>query len=85
MVNSLRLTAFQKNPIALDAQVYCKSGELLALVGASGSGKTTLLKTVAGLYNPTALAFCWYGFSKLCIISAYECFKKYYKCYVAYS
>jgi len=39
----------QSSPIALDAEISCARGELLALVGPSGSGKTTLLKAIAGL------------------------------------
>ncbi|MGD9637547.1 MAG: ABC transporter ATP-binding protein [Alphaproteobacteria bacterium] len=52
MANTLKLKVYQKKPIALNAELSCKSGELLALVGPSGSGKTTLLRTIAGLYTP---------------------------------
>jgi molybdate transport system ATP-binding protein len=39
----------QQSPIALDAELTCRGGELLALVGPSGSGKSTLLRMIAGL------------------------------------
>jgi molybdate transport system ATP-binding protein len=44
----------QRAPIALDAQLACAPGELLALVGPSGSGKTTVLRAIAGLLRPAA-------------------------------
>ncbi len=39
----------QSGPIALDAQMSCAAGELLALVGPSGAGKSTILRAIAGL------------------------------------
>ncbi|OGA04180.1 MAG: hypothetical protein A3H35_08845 [Betaproteobacteria bacterium RIFCSPLOWO2_02_FULL_62_17] len=39
----------QSAPIALDAELSCARGELLALVGPSGSGKTSILRSIAGL------------------------------------
>ena len=52
VASGLRFEARQAKPIALDAQLACAPGELLALVGPSGSGKTTLLRCIAGLHNP---------------------------------
>jgi molybdate transport system ATP-binding protein len=42
----------QRAPIALDVELSCSEGELLALVGPSGSGKTTILRMIAGLDRP---------------------------------
>jgi len=39
--------------IALDAELACAPGELLALAGPSGSGKSTILRSIAGLFHPT--------------------------------
>jgi molybdate transport system ATP-binding protein len=39
----------QDGPIALNVQLHCAPGELLALVGPSGSGKTSVLRAIAGL------------------------------------
>ncbi|MCA1907951.1 MAG: ABC transporter ATP-binding protein [Magnetospirillum sp.] len=44
----------QDAPIPLDAELVCRPGEVLALVGPSGSGKSTVLRSVAGLYQPGA-------------------------------
>jgi molybdate transport system ATP-binding protein len=45
----LKLALQQQSPVALHAQLTCRGGELLALVGPSGSGKSTLLRMIAGL------------------------------------
>jgi molybdate transport system ATP-binding protein len=37
----------QQNPISLDAELNCKKGEVLALVGPSGSGKSSILRCIA--------------------------------------
>ena len=49
---ALELVASQTQPIALQAELACAPGELLALVGPSGSGKSTLLRCIAGLHSP---------------------------------
>ncbi|MBI3709123.1 MAG: ABC transporter ATP-binding protein [Proteobacteria bacterium] len=41
----------QSTPIALDAELACAPGEVLALVGPSGSGKSTILRCIAGLHR----------------------------------
>ena len=48
----LRVTIRQSAPIALDAELACGRGEVLALVGPSGSGKSTVLRCIAGLHTP---------------------------------
>ncbi|RXE51774.1 MULTISPECIES: ABC transporter ATP-binding protein [Pseudomonas fluorescens group] len=50
--HGLHLKVQQDGPIALDAELACEPGEVLALVGPSGSGKSTLLRCIAGLYTP---------------------------------
>lgn len=45
-------TLQQSAPIPLSAEITCRQGELLALVGPSGSGKSTLLRSIAGLHMP---------------------------------
>lgn len=42
----------QQSPIPLDANLECKNGEVLALVGPSGSGKSSILRCIAGLHRP---------------------------------
>ena len=49
---SLSVQVRQVDPIPLDAEFTCRSGEVLAIFGPSGSGKTTILRTIAGLYRP---------------------------------
>ena len=51
-VAGLRVAIRQSAPIALDAELACGRGEVLALVGPSGSGKSTLLRCIAGLHTP---------------------------------
>ena len=51
-VSGLRVAIRQSAPIALDADLACGRGEVLALVGPSGSGKSTLLRCIAGLHAP---------------------------------
>jgi molybdate transport system ATP-binding protein len=46
------LTVRQVAPIPLDAELACRGGELLVLVGPSGSGKSTLMRMIAGLARP---------------------------------
>lgn len=48
----LHATLQQTGPIPLAAEIACRQGELLALVGPSGSGKSTVLRSIAGLYAP---------------------------------
>ena len=47
----LTLNIQQQTPIALDVQLQCDKGEVLALVGPSGAGKSTVLRTIAGLHK----------------------------------
>lgn len=47
---SLRLQS--ASPIALDLEMSCAPGELIAIVGPSGAGKSTTLRAIAGLYQP---------------------------------
>jgi molybdate transport system ATP-binding protein len=44
----------QRAPIALDVELHCAAGEVLALVGPSGSGKSTILRAIAGLLSARA-------------------------------
>lgn len=48
----LHLKIGQVKPNPLEVELTCKSGELLALVGASGAGKSTVLRSIAGLHAP---------------------------------
>ena len=43
-IQDLQVNIRQAGPIALEAQLSCAPGQLLALLGASGSGKTTILR-----------------------------------------
>lgn len=63
--SDFHLTVRQQNPIPFDAELACRGGELLALVGPSGSGKSTLLRMIAGLARPAAGRIecgsaCWF-------------------------
>ncbi len=51
---ALSVALSQAGPIALDVDIACGPGELLALVGPSGAGKTTVLRAIAGLYRAMA-------------------------------
>ncbi len=52
MIEGLEAELTHSGEIPLAAQISCKSGELLALVGPSGGGKSTILRTIAGLSKP---------------------------------
>lgn len=41
-----------EDPIPLDIEFSCNSGEIFVIVGPSGSGKTTILRSISGLYTP---------------------------------
>lgn len=63
--SDFQLSVEQHRPVPLSAQLACRGGELLALVGPSGSGKSTLLRTIAGLARPAAGQIscgstCWF-------------------------
>jgi molybdate transport system ATP-binding protein len=66
MQNSdFRMRVRQAAPIPVEADLACRGGELLALVGPSGSGKSTLLRMIAGLALPqqgeiSCGAECWF-------------------------
>ncbi len=47
----LTLRIKQQKPIALDVNLQCAKGEVLALVGPSGAGKSTVLRAIAGLHK----------------------------------
>ncbi len=51
MSQALHVSLKQSTPIALDVELVCEPGEMLALVGPSGSGKSTVLRTIAGLQS----------------------------------
>ncbi len=48
----LRARLAQVRPIPIAAELECRPGEVLALVGPSGSGKSTILRMLAGLDRP---------------------------------
>lgn len=48
----LKLKIAQQTPFALEVELNCGPGEILALFGPSGSGKTTVLRAIAGLHHP---------------------------------
>lgn len=50
--SDFRLSVTLAQPVPIRAELHCRGGELLALVGPSGSGKSTLLRMVAGLDRP---------------------------------
>jgi molybdate transport system ATP-binding protein len=50
--SGLRVRIRQAAPIPIDADLTCRAGEVLALVGPSGSGKSTILRCIAGLHAP---------------------------------
>ena len=55
----------QQHPIPLEVDLFCRTGEILAILGPSGSGKTTILRCIAGLYTPkngkiSANGDCWF-------------------------
>lgn len=43
-----------EDPIPLDIEFSCNSGEIFVIVGPSGSGKTTILRSISGLYTPNS-------------------------------
>ena len=45
----LEVRLSQPGPIALEVELACAAGEVLALVGPSGSGKSTVLRCIAGV------------------------------------
>ncbi|MEQ1439874.1 ABC transporter ATP-binding protein [Fontimonas sp. SYSU GA230001] len=52
--SEFRLQVRQGRPVPFDAELSCRGGEVLALVGPSGSGKSTLLRMIAGLSRPAS-------------------------------
>ncbi|MCB5184278.1 ABC transporter ATP-binding protein [Methylobacillus gramineus] len=52
MSSDLWLKVALQRPFALEAELRCAEGELLALLGPSGSGKSTILRLIAGLQYP---------------------------------
>jgi molybdate transport system ATP-binding protein len=47
----LKVSLQQRKPIALDVNLHCNNGDILALVGPSGAGKSTVLRCIAGLHS----------------------------------
>lgn len=52
VAQDLYVDIHQAGPIALEVQLSCAAGQLLALLGPSGSGKSTILRMIAGLSYP---------------------------------
>ena len=51
-MEGLQVKLSQRQPIPLDAELDCRPGEVLALVGPSGSGKSSILRAIAGILRP---------------------------------
>lgn len=49
----LQVAIHQTTPFTQSAELFCRPGEVMALVGPSGSGKSTLLRAIAGLNKNT--------------------------------
>jgi len=61
----LHVRVRRTHPFAIDVELACAPGELLALAGPSGSGKSTVLRMIAGLERPDGGridcgATCWF-------------------------
>jgi len=48
----IQVNLTQVQPIPLVVDLFCQTGEVLAIAGPSGSGKTTVLRAIAGLHHP---------------------------------